>query len=207
MSARILVLAVAAALLAAPVRAHDHSAAPQVDGAAPAAEKNTLPRGERARAYFTDLPVVTEDGERRRFYSDVLQGRTVLVSLFYTSCEEACPLVNAKIADVQDLLGERVGRDMLLVSLTVDPETDTPAVLKAYARRFEAGPGWLFLTGTKEDIRTLVGRFGQRSDDPADHVAAMFVGNVDKGRWRRLPPMATHEEIAEFLRAFADAPG
>ena len=98
-----------------------------------------------------------QDGKLVHFYDDLLKGKAVAVNLIYTRCTASCPLETAKLAQVQRLLGARVGKDVFFYSISIDPTHDTPLVLKAYAQKFHAGPGWLFLTGKEEDIR-LVGR-------------------------------------------------
>ena len=90
-------------------------------------------------------------------YDDLLKGKTVVVSLFYSECQDSCPLETARLVQVQHMLGDHVGKDVFFYSISIDPEHDTPAVLKAYAEKFHVGPGWLFLTGKKADI-DLVGR-------------------------------------------------
>lgn len=142
----------------------------------------------KAREYFTDLPVVTQDGERLRFFSDLLKGRIVVVTLFYTECTGMCPLTNQKLAEVQEQLGDAMGRDFFFVSVTLDPETDTPEVLKEYAKKFDAKDGWYFLTGKKEDIETITYRLGQRDDNIAAHNPFFMLGNVADAHWTRLPP-------------------
>jgi protein SCO1 len=194
----LLSLLLAAASL--PALAHDGSQH------APAAAAGDVPpeiREAKARAYFTDLPVFDQYGTELRFFTDVLKGKTVLIYLFYTGCGDACPLINAKLADVQDVLGDRIGKDILLISLTVDPENDTVSVLQDYANKFEAGRGWVFLTGAKDDIAQILRKLGATSPDPADHTAALFLGNVDEARWRKLPASYSHVQLAEVLRLLA----
>src|SRR5512134_3705520 len=107
-----------------------------------------IPADEAGRRdYFTDLPLLTQDGRPVRFYSDILKDKVVLISFIFTNCDEACPLLMRSFREVQDLLGDRVGRDVFLVSISVDPEADTPDALKEYGERYGAGAGWVFLTG------------------------------------------------------------
>lgn len=158
---------------------------------------------EKARAYFTDLPVVTQDGEELRFFSDVLKGRIVVLTMFYTQCTGACPLTNQKLAEVQDLLGDAMGRDYFFVSVTLDPETDTPQVLKKYAENFGARKGWYFLTGNKENIRTITRRLGQTDDNFQEHAVSFMLGNVPQAHWSRLPPNQPPEGIVGRLSLIA----
>ena len=139
--------------------------------------------------YFPNVALTTQDGTEVRFYDDLLKGKSVAINVIYTHCKDECPLETAKLAQLQRLLGERVGRDIFIYSISIDPMRDTPKVLKAYAQTFGAGPGWLFLTGKESDIRLLTKKLGlsRRSDaDSRDgHVASLMVGNEPSGQWMR----------------------
>src|SRR5499433_2894042 len=97
--------------------------------------------------YIPNLPVITQDGKTLRFYDDVIKGKIVVLNFIYTNCPDICGLTTARMSQVEDKLGDAAGRDIFFVSLTVDPERDTPAKLKEYANAFHIGPRWLFLTG------------------------------------------------------------
>jgi cytochrome oxidase Cu insertion factor (SCO1/SenC/PrrC family) len=161
------------------------------------------PDHQRARDYFTDLPVVTQDGQELRFYTDVLKDKVLMVNLFYTSCQSACPMVTSKMAAVQDLLGDELGRTIHFVSITVDPETDTPAVIKEYAENFNSGDGWLFLTGEKENLSTIVRRLGQPGDDFEAHPPFLLIADTRRAYWRKLLPNIEEEPLAAALRKLA----
>src|SRR3954447_5853833 len=100
--------------------------------------------------YFPNVTLTTQDGATVHFYDDLIKGKIVAINLIYTTCKYACPLETARLAQVQSVLGDRMGRDVFFYSITIDPEHDTPAVLKAYAAKYQAGPGWTFLTGKKD---------------------------------------------------------
>src|SRR5258708_14847101 len=89
------------------------------------------------------------------FYDDLIKGKVVAIDLIYTHCMDSCPLETARLAQVQKMLGDRVGRDIFFYSISIDPDNDTPEELKAYAEKYHAGPGWLFLTGKKEDVELI----------------------------------------------------
>lgn len=161
---------------------------------------------EKARAYFTDLPVVTQNGEKLRFFSDVLKGRIVVVTLFYTDCVAMCPITNAKLAEVQDILGDLFGRDVFFVSVSLDPETDTPEVLKEYAAKFGARDGWLFLTGSKDDIKRITYRLGQTADVIETHSPFFMVGNVPQAHWVKVRPNVPALALVEQIRRMAGLP-
>src|SRR5262249_40524493 len=97
-------------------------------------------------SYFPNVPLVTHDGRVVRFYDDLVKDKHVVISFIYARCTDACPLETAKLVQVQQRLGDRVGRQIFFYSITIDPERDTPAVLKTYAQAYRVGPGWLFLT-------------------------------------------------------------
>ena len=93
-----------------------------------------------SEGYVPNLPVVTQDGKTVRFYDDLIKGKIVILSFIYTSCQDICPLTTARLSLVEEKLGDAAGRDIFLISMTVDPEHDTPARLKEFAQAFSAGP-------------------------------------------------------------------
>src|SRR5256885_1163151 len=115
--------------------------------------------------YFPNVPLVNQDGVVVRFYDDLIKGKAVAVNLIYTHCTASCPLETAKMAQVQKLLGDRVGKDIFFYSISIDPKRDTPETLKAYAQRYHVGPGWQFLTGKMEDIKLVAQKVWQGSAD------------------------------------------
>src|SRR5258708_11366585 len=139
--------------------------------------------------YLPNLPVVTQDGKTLKFYDDVIKGKIVLISFIYTNCPDICPLTTARLTQVEDQLGEIVGRDIFFVSMTVDPERDTPERLKEFATAFDVGPGWLFLTGKPEDIRAINYKLADRSLRLTDHRQEIVLGNDTTGAWARDPAM------------------
>ena len=139
--------------------------------------------------YFPNTVLTTQDGKKVRFYDDLLKGKSVAVNIIYTSCVDECPLETARMAEVQRLLGDRMGKDIFFYSISIDPEHDTPKVLKEYAKKFGVGPGWLFLTGNKEEIKVLVKKLGlSRSSDASNkdgHASSLMVGIEPSGQWMR----------------------
>ena len=162
--------------------------------------------------YFPDVQLTTQDGARVRFY-DLIKGKTVAIELIYTSCRFACPLETARLAQVQRLLGDRMGRDVFFYSISIDPEHDTPAVLKAFAETFHAGPGWTFLTGQRADIERLARKLGLYStpnpEDKDGHVPALLIGNEATGDWMRASaldnPNMTATMIARWIAGYPAA--
>ena len=139
----------------------------------------------RGANYFPNLPVVTQDGKVLNFYDDVIKDKIVLISFIYTNCPDLCPLTTARITQVEDRLGDMVGRDIFFISMTVDPERDTPERLKEFATAFDVGPGWLFLTGKPEDIRRINSSLGDKSRNLSEHRNEIVLGNDVTGEWTR----------------------
>src|ERR1041384_748557 len=108
-----------------------------------------------ASSHFPNVELITQDGTKVHFYDDLIKGKIVAIDLIYTTCQYSCPLETARLAQVQRVLGDRVGRDIFFYSISIDPEHDTPEVLRAYMEKFHIGPGWTFLTGKKKDIDFL----------------------------------------------------
>jgi len=138
-----------------------------------------------SEGYVPNVPVVTQDGKTVRFYDDLIKGKIVIISFIYTSCRDICPLTTARMAQVEEKLGDVVGRDIFIISMTVDPENDTPDKLKQYAEAFSAGPGWTFVTGKPEDVRAINYKFGDRSGKLSEHRNEIVVGNDVTGQWQR----------------------
>ena len=170
--------------------------------AAPAPQEQA-DREEKARDYFTDLPVVAHDGRRLRFFTDLLKDKIVLVSLFFAECTEACPLVNAKLSQLQDGLKDILGREVFFVSVTLDPETDTPEVLQDYAARFDAGAGWSFVTGEPAQVREITRKLGQVSKEIEAHPTHLMIGDVKRAYWKKVPPNTPDDALIAFLRQLA----
>jgi protein SCO1 len=139
----------------------------------------------RGEEYFTNLEVQDQDGRVLKFYDDVLKDKLVVVSFIYTSCQDICPLTTARLVQVQEKLGERMGKDIFFVSLSVDPEVDTPERLKGFAEAFNAGPGWTFITGSLENMRVIKAKLGDRSEKLWEHRNEVVLGNDRTGEWAR----------------------
>jgi protein SCO1/2 len=157
---------------------------------------------EYQRKYFTDLPLLTQDGKEIRFYTDMLRGKVVLISFIYTNCTDVCPILMPNLVRIQELLKERSGRDVFLISISVDPESDSPEELKRYGEKYGAKPGWTFLTGKKENIDWVVYKLGQYTEDFEDHTMLFLLGDVKNGRWAKMRGDMPAEAIAARLLSF-----
>ncbi len=155
--------------------------------------------GER-RSWFTDLPLLDQHGNLLRFYSDVLEGKVVVVSFIFTRCGAACPLLMGRMRAVQADLGDLLHERVRLVTISVDPEYDTPEVLKGFAERLGAGPGWVFLTGRKENVEWVAYKLGGYAPEKEAHSPLFLVGDAATGRWAKLAGAAPSDEIALTAR-------
>jgi protein SCO1 len=168
---------------------------------APRAAEQRLPamNDDAARRYFTDVQLVNQDGDTMRLYSDLIQGRVVIINSFFTSCNGSCPVMAAAFAEIQKHLGDRLGKDVYLISISVDPTTDTPARLKEYASRFQARPGWYFLTGTKANVDLALRKLGQFVEDPRGHFSIFIIGNQRTGLWKKAFGLAKPGELIPIV--------
>jgi protein SCO1/2 len=160
-----------------------------------------------AAKYFTDVELIDQDGRKLRFYSDVLKGKTVIVNAFFTTCTSVCPPMNRSMEKIQEALGARVGKDLFLVSISVDPATDTPPRLKEYSQKFHAKPGWMFLTGKKENVDWALYKVGQYVEEKQDHMTVIIVGNEATGLWKKMLGMGKAEELVKIVESVADDKG
>jgi protein SCO1/2 len=155
--------------------------------------------------YFPDFVLQTHDGKNVRFYEDLLKGKVVLINFFYAKCEKFCPPQTMNLVKVQNLLGDRLGRDVFMYSLTLKPEVDTPEVLREYAQEHGAKPGWRFLTGKPEEIDILRRKLGFRDPDPivdkdtSSHVGVVLYGNETRNMWSACPALTKPEEIIRYV--------
>jgi protein SCO1/2 len=152
-----------------------------------------------AEKYFSDVELINQDGQKMRFYSDVLKNKVVIINAFFSTCTSVCPPMNRNLEKVQDALGDRLGKDVFLVSISVDPETDTPTRLKEYSRRFHARPGWIFLTGKKENVDWALYRLGQYVETKDGHTTVIIIGNEPKGLWKKAFGLAKSEELVKIV--------
>ena len=162
--------------------------------------------------YFPNVPLTTHEGEEVRFFDDLIEDKVVVINFIYTSCPDTCPLETAQLVRVQKIMGDRVGKDVFFYSISIDPERDTPQVLKEYRKRFKAN--WTFLTGKKSDIIELRKKLGLYIDEIQDgsnnHNVNMIIGNQKTGRWMKRSPFEnTHvlaDQIGNWLTGWKAAP-
>jgi protein SCO1 len=155
----------------------------------------TGPAGE----YFKDVVLTDQNGHRVRLYEDVIKDRTIVMNSFFATCKGACPIMTQTYTSLQDRFAEHLGKDLMFVSITVDPANDTPPKLAEYARKAKARPGWILLTGSKEEVAHALKKIGQSSETPEAHMNIMIVGNDKTGLWKKAFALAKPDEIAAIV--------
>lgn len=155
----------------------------------------------KARDYFTNLEVIDQDGNRLRFYDDVLKGKVVAINFIFTNCQGACPLMTQNLSMVRDMLGVELGTDIHFVSISIDPVRDTPAAMKEFAETHRADQeGWRFVTGDPDNLASIVKRLGQYTDDVEAHSTLLIAANVRTAHWTKIPPNVPPNGVVERLR-------
>lgn len=179
-----------------------HSASPAFAREDPAPGTAASPWGAE---YFPNVELTTHLGERVRFFDDLIRDKVVVISFIYTNCPDACPLETARLVEVQEVLGERVGGDVFFYSISIDPARDSVEALAEYAERFRVGPGWLFLRGAEGDVRLLrekLGVLGNEETRLEDHSLSVVIGNQATGRWMRRSPFENAFVLADEIGAW-----
>jgi len=171
---------------------------------APPATSSAAATDDLAALRIPDVPVYDQNGQRLGFYTDLVKGKTVAINFIFTTCTTICPPMTATFRRVQQQLGERAGRDVYLISVSIDPATDVPERLHDFAAKFNAGPGWAFVTGSKTDIDSLLQALGAAVADKNDHTPMILVGNDATGHWARAYGLSPPTTLTELITALAD---
>ena len=166
-----------------------------------------------AERYFGNAELVDQSGARHRFFVDLLKGHVVVINSFFSSCTGSCPVMAGTLAKLQQHLGDRLGREVVILSVSVDPVHDTPERLKEWAGHYSARPGWYLLGGDPAQVKAVLGRLGQAVQAPDDHSPIMLIGNVPTGLWKKVFGLGKADEVIRIVdgvladRGAATAPG
>ncbi len=150
-------------------------------------------------ANLPDIELLDQDGRKIKFYTDLVKDKTVAINFIFTTCTTICPPLGATFARVQKDLGERTGRDVHFISVSVDPVTDTPERLKAWGAKFKAGAGWTFVTGEKAAIDNLLRALGASTASREDHTPTVIIGNDTRASWTRTYGLAKPSQIVKII--------
>jgi cytochrome oxidase Cu insertion factor (SCO1/SenC/PrrC family) len=202
-----------AGALALPVLPPAYAQAQDAAKAKPAGEAAAQPGGATPplakpkrdpQAYFTDLELLTQDGQKVRFYSDVLKGRMVVINTIFTNCKDACPLITEQMNKVRAQLGDIFGKEIYFISISSDPLRDTPKAMKKFAAKNKADvPGWIWLTGSKENVAHILKKLGQWSEQVEAHSTVLVAWNFNTDKGRKLMPNIPPEALAAQLKMLA----
>ena len=161
--------------------------------------------GGPAAKRFPDVTLTTHEGRPVQFYPDLIRGKVVMINFMYATCTDSCPTYTANLARVQRLFGDRIGRDVFMYSITLDPMHDTPQILRDYVKTYGVQPGWTFLTGSQPDITRLRRKLGLRDPDPVidadktQHIGVVLYGNERFDRWAACPALSEPREIVKYV--------
>jgi len=154
---------------------------------------------KNSKMEIPDVAVLDQDGNKLHFYTDLIKDKTVAINFIFTNCTTICPPLAATFARLQKEMGDKVGKEVHLISISVDPVTDTPERLKAWGAKFKAGPGWTFVTGEKQEIDKLLLALGAAVSKREDHTPALIIGNDGKGVWTRTYGLAKIPQIISVI--------
>ena len=196
---RSLVAALGAAPLAVPLLTHAQTIE------ANSKFKKISSRERIRQRYFPNLELTSHEGNKLKFYDDLVKDKIVIFNMFYAKCEGICSPITRNLVRLQQVLGERVGKDIFMYSFTLKPKEDTPAALEHYAHMHKVKPGWLFLTGSADDMELLRRKLGYVDPDPevdkdlSNHIGVLKYGNEPLERWGGCPGMSDPDWIAEMI--------
>lgn len=162
----------------------------------PAADVSTAPDSGLA---IPDVLLLDQHGKNVHFYSDLVKGKVVAVNFIFTTCTTICPPMGATFAKVQKLMGGRVGKDVHLISVTLDPATDTPERLRGWAAKFDARPGWTLVTGPKPDVERLLRALGSYVSRKEDHPPLVLIGNDSRRLWTRADGLSSAAKLVKVI--------
>jgi len=164
----------------------------------PAVESSNVTTAS-SKMNIPDVELLDQNGKKIYFYTDLVKGQTVVINFIFTTCTTICPPLGATFARLQKELGDKVGRDVRFISVSVDPVTDTPERLKAWGEKFHAGEGWTFVTGTKPQIDELLRALGASSARREDHSPTVLIGNDVHGNWTRTYGLANTTTLVHII--------
>ena len=173
--------------------------------AAPPADTQDIGESSSARLKVPDLELLDQDGQEGRFVSDFIGDRLTAVTFTYTTCTTACPILDGIFQQVQARLGEKLGKEVNLITLSIDPVTDIPPRLKAHAQKIKARPGWSFLTGQKQAVNRILKALEVYTPDIFNHPPTVFIVDGQQGLWTRVNGYPSTSKVMKELDRFHDA--
>lgn len=157
--------------------------------------------------WFTDTPLIDQNGEEFHLYSDLMKDKVVFINPFFAECTGSCPVMHKMMQEVQLWLGDRLGEEVVMISMTVDPENDTPEKLAQYAASYEARPGWHFLSGEPENVDKVMKQLGKYVEQRETHDAIILIGNLNTRLWKKANGLAHPMEVIKVLQSVMEDEG
>lgn len=173
---------------------------------AESATSKTAPTGEvmpMSSVRIPDVRVYDQDAKPLNFYTDLIKGKTVAINFIFTTCTGVCPPMTATFRRVQQNLPAHTP-PIQLISISVDPETDTPERMREFAAKFKAGPGWTFVTGNKNEIEALLQALGTAVANKTDHTPMILIGNDVVDYWTRAYGLSSPANLMDVIMATAN---
>ena len=165
------------------------------------AVKNTASTADKpAKLYFTDVALVNQHGQELHLYGDLLKGKVVIIHSFFTRCKSACPVSMKLMAGIQNRFSQLMGKELFILSFSLDPTTDTPLQLQSYAKALNVGPGWQLISGSKENVDFALKKLGHYVDDIQDHKNTLIIGNEATGLWKKAFLLAKADALDELIK-------
>ncbi len=166
-----------------------------------------IPKVNRDENYFTNVVLKNHLGENKRLYKDLMKGKVIIINPFFSECTGVCPVMSSNLKKVQEHLGDQLGKNVNILSLTVDYKNDTEKVLNEYAKKYDAKDGWHFLTGDKVNIELALKKLGKYVGNREGHDAIFLVGNLKTKLWKKVNGLANINDIIEQIDSVVNDPG
>lgn len=155
---------------------------------------------DKTSILIPDVEVFNHQGKQVRFYTDLIKDKVVLLSFFYTSCTYVCTMQGENLSKVQAQLGARLGKDVFLISISMDPKTDTPQKLRYWARAFGARPGWTLVSSDSIEMNRMLKALTGNSPGPKEmHSSVVFIGNDRTGIWTATDGLSEPDGLVRLL--------
>lgn len=146
-----------------------------------------------------DVVVFDQEGQKQRFYTDLIKDKIVVINFVFTTCREMCPLLGNNFTRLQSALGDRLNKDVFLISVSTDPETDSPEKMKAWSARFKAKDGWTFVTGSRDQLTPLLRVFTGDGPRTGYHIPSLYVINGSKNSHRPAYGFESAENVLKLI--------
>ena len=146
-----------------------------------------------------DVVVLDQNGQKLHLYSDLIKGRVVVVSFFFTSCTFVCPLQGQALANLRTALGEKLGKEVFFISISKDPKTDTPQRLSLWGKRFGVETGWTLVTGTETVMTQLLWNLIGEQPGPQLHSPVLLIGNDRTGIWEDAAGLSSPDKLIDII--------